>query len=156
MLLSTRLVRIIEDHADGLTKGIVKVLRTNPKTTAYQRLSEADVHRRAYGVYRNLGNWLTAMSDDEIEESYRNLAKERQREDIPLSEVIYALTLTKYHLRDYISASGMIDTTMALAQEQELQFLIGRFFDKAIYYTCRGYEEAARNGVPAGAAAHHA
>lgn len=58
MLLSTRLVRIIENHADELTQGIVKVLRTNPKTTAYQRLWEADVHRRAYGVYRNPGRAL--------------------------------------------------------------------------------------------------
>jgi hypothetical protein len=149
MLLSTRLVRMIEDHADGLTQGIVEILRTNTRTASYQRLPEADVHRRAFGVYRNLGKWLTAMSDEEIEESYRNLAVARHEEHIPLSEVIYALTFTKYHLRDYISASGIIDSAVALAQEQELQFLIGRFFDKAIYYTAKGYEEAERQNASA-------
>lgn len=153
MLLSTRLVRMIEDHAEGLTRGIVEILRTSAKTASYQRLPEADVHRRAYGVYRNLGKWLTAMSDDEIEESYRSLAFSRYEEQIPLSEVIYALTFTKYHLRDYISASGIVNTAVALAQEQELQFLIGRFFDKAIYYTARGYEEAMRQEALTGTAA---
>lgn len=142
MLLSTRLVRMIEDHAETLTQGIVETLRTNPRTTSYRRLDESDIHRRPYEVYRKLAKWLTEFSDEEIERSYHNLGALRFAEDIPLTEVVYALNLTKYHLRDYINASGIIDSAIALAQEQELQFLIGRFFDKAIYYTVQAYEES--------------
>ena len=62
-----------------------------------------------------------------------------------MSEVVYALILTKSHLRDYIGTSAMLDSAVELFQEKQLQELIGRFFDKAIYYTVQAYmQEAAR------------
>ncbi len=144
MLLSTRLVQRIEDHAEELTRGVVQDLQSNPKTPSYHALPSQTIQRRAYDVVRNLGKWLTTMSDEEIESAHHELARRRAEEDIPLSELIYALILTKYHLRNYISASGMVDSAVQLYQEQELQHLIGRFFDKAAYYTVQGYEQAQR------------
>ncbi len=142
MLLSTRLVQRIEEHADELTRGVVEDLQSNPKTPSYHALPTRTIERRAYDVYRNLGKWLTTMSDEEIESAHYELARRRAEEKVPLSELVYALILTKYHLRNYINASGMVDSAVQLYQEQELQHLIGRFFDKATYYTIRGYEQA--------------
>jgi hypothetical protein len=144
MLLSTRLVQRIEDHAEELTRGVVQDLQSNPRTPSYHALPIRTIERRAYDVYRNLGKWLTTMSDEEIESAHHELARRRSEEAVPLSELLYALILTKYHLRNYISASGMVDSAVQLYQEQELQHLIGRFFDKAVYYTARGYERARR------------
>jgi hypothetical protein len=62
---------------------------------------------------------------------------------VPLSEVVYALTLTKYHLRDYIRVAGLVDSAIDLYQALDLQRLLGQFFDKAVYYTVRAYERAA-------------
>jgi hypothetical protein len=53
--------------------------------------------------------------------------------------------LTKYHLRDYILAAGLVDSAVELHQEQELHHVLGQFFDKAIYYTVRAYERAANH-----------
>jgi hypothetical protein len=94
-------------------------------------------------VYKNLGSWLNSKAEEDIKTDYTELGKKREAEGVPLNEVVYALTLTKYHLRDYIRAAGLVDSAVDLYQAMELQHMLGQFFDKAIYYTVRAYERAA-------------
>ncbi len=155
-MLSGRLVRMIEDHAEQLTRGVLNDLQSNPRTAAYHKLPREELHHRAYEVYRNLGRWLGHKTDETVEIFYSELGKKRCAEGIPLSEVIYALILTKYHLRDYIRSAGLVDSAVELYQEQELQRLVGQFFDKAIFYTVKGYErEAAPRRSPTPATRTH-
>lgn len=143
VLLSGRLVRLIEDHAEELTHGLLDDLATNACTPAYHRIPRDELHHRIYDVYRNLGEWLAHNTEESVEATYRELGKRRHSEEVPLSEVVCALTLTKYHLREFIRLRGLIDSAVELYQEQEFQRLVGRFFDRAIYYTVRGYESVA-------------
>jgi hypothetical protein len=143
-MLSDSLVQMIEDHADKLTYGLVNDLKSNKRTTHYHHLTGDELHRRTYDVYRHLGHWITSKTEGDIESSYTELGKTRYEEGIPLSEVVYALILTKNHLREYIRFSGMSDSAMDLHRERELRHLVGQFFDKAIYYTVRGFEHAAK------------
>jgi hypothetical protein len=142
-MLSARLVQVIEDHAEQLTHGLIDDLVTNRRTPHYHHLTREELHDRIYDVYRNLGRWLGNETESAIESSYTRLGKRRLAEGIPLNEVVYSLGLTKYHLLDYIQFSGMIDTAVDLHGDRELQRLVGRFFDKAVYYTVRGFEQAA-------------
>jgi len=142
-MLSDRLVRMIEHHAEELTRALVENLQSNPRTVSYHRLSREALHTRTYHVYKDLGLWLNSKAEEDIEATYTELGKKREAEGVPISEVVYALTLTKYHLRDYIRAAGLVDSAVDLYQEQELHRLLGHFFDKAIYYTVRAYERAA-------------
>ena len=141
-MLSSRLIRAIEDHAEELTQGVLADVGQNPRTPAYHSLPRSELHRRVYDVYHHLGRWLgdTDQIDDPVEAAYGTLGRTRRAEGIPLSEVVYALLLTKHHLREYIRASGLVGSAVELYQEEELQRLIGRFFDKAVYFTARGYE----------------
>jgi len=155
-MLSPRLVRMIEDHAEQLTRGVVHDLQTNRHTASYHHLSREELHRRAYEVYRNLGRWLGHKTDEAIEAVYGELGRKRCAEGIPLSEVVYALILEKYHLRDFIRSSGLADSAVEIYQEQELHRLVGHFFDKATYYTVLGYEAeaAAKSASKSTAHAH--
>ena len=139
-MLSDRLVRMIEHHADELTRALVQELQSNRRTASYHQLSWKTIHDRAYDVYRNLGLWLSSKAEGDIQAAYTELGKKRMAEGVPLNEVVYALILTKYHLRDYIRSAGLVDSAVDLYQEQELHRLLGHFFDKAIYYTVRAYE----------------
>jgi len=139
-VLSARLIRMIEEHAEQLTRALLADLQSNPRTPSYHRLASHEVHDRVYNVYRNLGQWLGNTVDTSVEASYSQLGARRFEEGVPLSELIYALILTKYHLRDYINASGLVDSAVDLYQEQELHRLVGQFFDKAMYFTTKGYE----------------
>ena len=150
-MLSDRLVRMIEQHAEELTRALVENLQSNPRTASYHRLSREAIHGRAYDVYKNLGLWLHSKAEEDIKANYSELGKKREAEGVPISEVVYALILTKYHLRDYIQAAGLVDSAVDLYQEQELHRLLGHFFDKAIYYTVRAYEHEAAFQETAGA-----
>ncbi len=139
-MLSARLVHSIENHADELFRGLLDDLQSNPRTPAYHRLDREELRGRLYDVYRHLGRWLADATEEHVEAVYSELGRKRHVEGIPLSEVVCALVLAKYHLRDYIRTCGLTDSAVDLYQEQELQRLVGRFFDRAVYHTVRGYE----------------
>ena len=153
-MLSARLVQLIEEHAEQLTAALVKDLQDNPNTRAYHKLSHQELHRCTYDVYRHLGEWLGHKADHRIEANYRDLGEERYAENVPLDEVIYALILIKYHLRDYVRTAGLVNSTVELYQQLELDRLVGQFFDKATYYTVRGYDDAAARHQEPAIAAH--
>jgi hypothetical protein len=142
-MLSVRLVQMIEDHAEDLTRELVKDLQGHPRTPHYHNLSAEDLHYRSYSVYRNLGHWLGQNTEEALETAYSDLARRRWAEGIPLEEVVFALICTKNHLRNYVRYVGLMDSAVELHQERELNRLVENFFDKAIYYTIRDYEHRA-------------
>lgn len=143
-MLSDRLVRMIEDHADELTGALVSNIQSSQRTASYHQLSSREaIQSRTYDVYKNLGSWLNTKAEEDIEANYTKLGTIREAEAVPLNEVVYALILTKYHLRDYIRGAGLVDSAVDFYQEQELHRQLGQFFDKAIYYTVRAYERGA-------------
>ena len=101
------------------------------------------MHDRSYSVYRNLGHWLGHNSEEPVEAAYSALARRRSEEGVPLEELVFALILTKNHLRNYIRTAGFMDSAVELHQERELHRLVGNFFDSAIYYAVRAYERYA-------------
>ena len=142
-MLSTRLVQIIEAHAEELTTGLIDDLLTNRHTPHYNRLTREELHHRTYNVYHNLGRWLTDNTESAIEANFTSLGKKRLAEGIPLSEIVYSLGLIKHHLQEHIHYCGMVDSAVDLHGDRELQRLVGRFFDKAVYFTVVGFEDEA-------------
>jgi len=151
-MLSDRLVRMIEGHAEELTRALDEDLQSNPRTASYHSLQRETIHHRTYQVYKELGVWLNSKAESDIETNFMELGKQREGEGVPLADLVYALILTKYHLRDYIRATGLGNSAVELYQVQELHRMLGSFFDKAIYYAVRAYERAASRQETAGAA----
>jgi len=145
-MLSGRLIRIIETHAEELTRGAVKKLQTSPRTGSYHGLRPDELYERVYAVYHDLGDWLAEKPDHAIRAWYNELGERRSKEGIPLVEVLWALVLTQYHLRDYIRASAPADSAVELYRQQELDRLIGQFFDRAVCYAAEGYQRDASLG----------
>jgi len=142
-MISAKLVNMIEDHAEQLTRDLLLDLQQNPRTTAYHQFPLDELHNRAYDVYRNLGQWLLGGSESTIESAYIDLGRRRFAEGIPLSQVVFALILTKNHLLHYVKAAELTGTALELYQELELNESVSQFFDKAICYMVHGYEDAA-------------
>lgn len=128
--LSDRLIRAIESNAEEFAQSTVKKLRSSPRTESYHNLPDKDMYNRCYEVYRNLGRWLWEKSDQAIQARFNELGERRRQEGIPLAEVLWALVLTKDHLLEYLGAYGLADSAMELYQQQELDRLIGHFFDR--------------------------
>ena len=134
-----RLVDLIEDHADELTERLVRRMREDPRTTGYRQFDDEEMGERAREVYSHLGRWLGETSESAVEAEYFRLGKIRCAEGIPLSEVVMALLLVRRNLWQFVESRGA-DTILELRQELDLELLVARFFDRAIFHTVRGYE----------------
>lgn len=141
-MLSAYLIRLVEQHADTLTDELVADLLSNARTPSFHRLSRDELHHRAFTVYHGLGTWLADPEDPSMEAKFEALGRQRFHEHVRLSELVFATTLMKRHLRDKIRAVGNIYSALELHNELQLTLLIGRFFDRMLYSLVEGYEQA--------------
>ncbi len=134
-----RLVDLIEDHADELTGRLVRRVREDPRTIGYRQFDDEELGERAREVYSHLRQWLGKSSESAVEREYFRLGKIRREEGIPLSEVVMALLLVRRNLWQFVESQGA-NTGLELRQQLDLELLVVRFFDRAIFHTVRGYE----------------
>ena len=76
-MISTKIVKLIEEHAEQITQGLLKDLQTNPKTSSYHQFSVEEMHTRAYTVYNNLGEWLMDPTGEKAQQNYLALGRRR-------------------------------------------------------------------------------
>lgn len=141
-MTSPRLIRVIEENADALTRGLIHQLKSHARTVSYARFSDAELYSRIFSVHRNLGAWLDGKPRAEIQRNYEALGKLRYAEGVPLHELIYALVLTKKNVLLYIKNYGRAGPPQDAHSEEELRKRVEEFFEDAIYYAAAGYESA--------------
>lgn len=153
-MLGARLLQLIQAHAGSLTNEVIRDLRTNERTPSFRRLSLPNVESRIGALYSNLGKWIGDPDENAVRVEYEEMGRRRFQEDVPISEIVYALLLTKRHLRRYIRDHGLVDFAgdrmmpdellpLELHSIQELNYQVGEFFDRALYHLARGYEAEA-------------
>jgi hypothetical protein len=154
-LLSARLIELIQTHAEYLTRDVLKDFATNPRTRHWGVVPSNELEQRVFRTYLNLGDWIGDPKEDKVQAEYEEWGRKRYRNRIPLSEIVYAVLMLKHHLRKFIRDHGLIDDSrdrqapqeilpVHLYGIQELNYLVGDFFDKALYYLARGYETEAQ------------
>jgi hypothetical protein len=153
---SRRLIELIETHAESLTQEVVRDVLSNEHTRSHVRIPKDELASRILALYQNLGNWIGDPEDDAIRTEYEHWGRIRCRQGIPTSEIAFCLILIKKHLRLYIrehaavvfSGDRLVAGEMApleLYSIQELNYVVGDFFDRALYYLLRGYELQAKS-----------
>ena len=153
-MLAARLIRLIEDHADSLTREALEDILTNPRTASFRTVPRNELAPRVHALYQNLGNWIGDPGEDKVRQEYEAWGRTRFRQGISLSEIVYTLILAKHHLRQYIRDHGLVEYSgdrvvrgellpVQMHGIQELNTMVGEFFDRALYYLARGYESEA-------------
>ena len=142
-MVSERVLNQIQDCADRLTNDLIKTLQSDPRCPAYRTLAAERLIELKDDLYRNMRRWLSERSRSAVESRYVKLGRERYHAGIPLSQVIFALSLTKSMLLDFIRrcTAGKAEE---LALEYELALSISEFFDHALHSVTVGYEDASR------------
>jgi len=153
-MLVNRLIQLIENRSESLTQEVLHDVLTNESTASFRKVPRAVLKPRIALLYQNLGKWLGYPNEDDIRQEYEDWGRTRFRQGIPFSEIVYVLMLTKKHLRKFIREHGLVEFSgdrvtpdelvpVELYAIQELNYLVGDFFDKALYHLVRGYEAAA-------------
>jgi hypothetical protein len=141
MMLAYRLVRLIETHSDGLAASLLKKVQTSELARDYAKVPAQDVERRVYEIYRHLGDWLLGKSEFDIKQRYHEIGACRAEQQVPLSQLIWVIVLTKENLWEYLKNEAGMERPAEVFGELEMLQLLDQFFDRAIFYASMGYEE---------------
>lgn len=140
-MVAKRLVREIEKNAGKLAADLVETLRQDRRASAYADLTDAQYRSVVRDLYSNLGDWLESRTWNKLRKTYEQKGRERFHGGMPLEQLIFSLTETKQLLLDFVRKSLPGDSD---ERDQELNLIvaISDFFDRAIYHTICGYEDA--------------
>ena len=143
-MISQRLLRLVQQNADRLTNDLIAEVRRDPRTAAYHKLSEEDLHERALDLFHNLGQWLSSRTEFAVQTRYEAFGRRRYQEGIPFSQVFFALTTAKGILLNFIRGAAAAESAAEPPLEYDLALAISQFYDKALYHAAAGYEDAAK------------
>lgn len=146
-MLSHKLIQAIESHCDPIMAALICQIRGDPDLTHMRRLPDLELREWGCAILKNLDTWLLAGRDVSLAKRYEALGRLRFEESIPLHEAVHALHLLKDKTIDFVRESGFAQTAAQVYAEEELEYLVGRFFDWLVYHLVRGYEEALRRAA---------
>lgn len=141
MLHTYRLVRLIETHSEEISTRLLEKVRQSPFTRGYQNVPTEELRQRVIEVYQHLGEWLLGKRDEDIGRRYREIGARRFAQHVPLSELVWVLVLTKSTMWEYLRYR-LPENQEEIFGELEALELIGQFFDRALYASAEGYEQA--------------
>jgi hypothetical protein len=142
MMITFRLVRLIESHSEALASSLLYKVQNSAFTKAYGNIPPDELKERVYEVYQHLGDWLLGKKDVDIERRYRAIGARRYDQGVPLNELVWAIVLTRENLWEFLTWESGLDRPIEVFAELELLHLVGQFFDRAIFHAAAGYEEA--------------
>jgi hypothetical protein len=142
MMTLYRLVRLIETHSNELASCLVKRVRSSEATIAYDQVPDEDLKDRVYEIYHHLGDWLITRDQFDLEERYEKIGARRANQDVPFSQLLWAIVLTKDNLWEFLKLHSEMERPVEVFGELEMLQLLDLFFDRAIYFAAIGYEKA--------------
>jgi hypothetical protein len=142
MMTLYRLVRLIETHSNELAACLLDRVHNSEATPDYLLVPDEDLKDRVYEIYRHLGDWLMTKDELDLEARYLRIGARRARQDVPFSQVAWAIVLTKDNLWEFLKKESAIERPVEVFGELEMLQLLDLFFDRAIYYAAVGHEKA--------------
>jgi hypothetical protein len=139
-MLSTRLVHLIENHAEELAEGLIERLRHSSRTVDFFYVPDDELRQGAINIYRNLGDWLLNKTETDVEYRYVQVGMKRAEQGVGLTDFVWALVITKENLWRFLQSHAHVDLVLELYGELEFVQLVDQFFDRAFYYATVGYQ----------------
>jgi hypothetical protein len=144
---SYELVHLIQYHSERLAAGLLRQVQNSERAESYCNVSPMELQERVYEIYHDLGAWLLDKTEGDIEQRYKKIGARRTEQDVPLSELVWVIVLTKRNLWDFINDVSSPGRSAHTAEKQELLQLVEQFFDEAIHAAIVGYEGAAEENT---------
>jgi hypothetical protein len=143
MMHAYRLVRLIETHAAGLANGLQKKIDASDRVHDYHgKVPREELTRVVNEIYQNLGQWLLAKTESDIESRYIKIGMRRAEQGVPQSQVLWVIALVKENLWEYLKQEHVLEKPVEIFGSLEMLELLEQFFDRAMYYASVGYEKS--------------
>ncbi len=133
-MVGNRLFQVVESHSNELAVSLARKLRTSERTAGYRAIPEEDLVKLGLQVYANLTDWLLTKTTSDIELQYSQLGDQRAKQGIPLSQLIWALLMSKEQLWGLLQHEHFADRIFELYGEREFALMLDKFYDQALYF----------------------
>jgi len=143
-MLSSKLIQLVEDHWEQITRRVIGEIQRDPELTHLSQLPESELTEWSGDLIRNLDLWLVSGRTKEIGDTYESLGRRRYHENVPLRELVRGMQTLKVVMVDFVRSQGLHQTAVDIYAEEELDYLVGRFFDTVLYHGVKGYEQELR------------
>lgn len=140
-MISRKLVKQIEGNADKLAMDVVEAVKQDRRAEFYHAMSDNKYHKLVHDLYKHLGSWMQSRTWHRLRTDYERKGRDRFHDGMPLDQLVFALTQTKVTLVEFVRGSIQGESSER-DLELELLLTISAFFDRAIYHTIRGFEDA--------------
>jgi hypothetical protein len=141
-MISSKLMRLIEQHSTELTDELVKKLHSCSRTRGLQQLAAPDLRNRIAETLNHFHDWLLTKGDhNKFQERYRKLGKQHASQHLPLPDLCWAVVVIKEHIWDFVGRHAFPTAPMDLQAELELTRFVNVFFDGMICHLAEGYEQ---------------
>jgi len=137
-----RLVRLIENHSQALAASLLDRVQNSEATPSYKNVPPEELKERVFEIYRHLGDWLITKDERDLEARYVEIGARRALQQVPLSQLVWAIVLTKENLWEFIKKETALERPVEVFGEMEMFEWLEQFFDRAIYNAAIGYERA--------------
>jgi hypothetical protein len=140
MMMFYRLVRLIENHSQALAASLLDRVQNSEATSSYKNVPPEELQERVFEIYRHLGDWLITKDERDMEARYVEIGARRALQHVPLSQLVWAIVLTKENLWEFIKKETELERPAEVFGEIQMLEWLDQFFDRAIYYAAMGYE----------------
>lgn len=147
-----RLVQHLRANADSMSDRLLEKIRNSSSCRdLLVRVPAAEHKRFSLNICLNLAEWLASETNSAIEYRYVALGTRRWEQGVPVSQLFWAVCITREHLLEYIQQECLLDEPVESWGGVMLLRSVNQFFDRALYATLVAYQRA---GVDDLAASH--
>lgn len=137
---TTIMASLLEAHARSLAQSWLEEVKKTDYMNTYRGLADGLVLQRGYNVYLMFHKWLQAGAEDkDIAVDFEAIGIQRYKEGFPLSEVMYALYLTKKVFWQFLITNEEVKKDFDLVRSAEALSVFNNYFDLGNFFIVRGY-----------------
>jgi len=145
---AAKLVQHLRANADSMSERLLKKIRNSSSCRDLLLRVPAEEHKRfLLNIYLDLVEWLASDSNPAIESRYLELGIRRSQQGVPVSQLFWAVCITREYLSEYIQQKCLLDETVEFWGGATLLCSVNQFFDRALYATLVAYQKAATDDL---------
>lgn len=146
--LNDNMIEIVRNHAGEMAESWVRAIKTNPQTASYHSLPGERCLSTAFTFYTNIKIlYKSEKPHHEVVSFFSRYAEQSFKNDIPLQEAIYALTMLKRGIWLYPEIQHIFLTTFDQKMIIESFNRTIRLFDLGAHVVISKYEEINKGGI---------
>ncbi|MBN1380430.1 MAG: NUDIX domain-containing protein [Deltaproteobacteria bacterium] len=141
-VLTRRLIDFIMRNKDKIIDRWLADVAVAASTLEYRKVEQTVLYNICDKILSQISLWLSGLYDvDRIRNFFTKLGRERKREGFRISQTLSALSLIRKHIWESSLAPDAKGRNVEFYMTYELQRRMTIFFDMAVFYLTRGYEE---------------